>query len=158
MNLVQREHLEPWYNYIIDFGGKESKFNSKKLFDIYSIVHLMGTACATKLGIKIFGQNIYVPITVFILSFIFELVENTPEIIHKYRKSEIISSGSSSYTGDSHLNIFGDMIFNTIGIFIGYYFSDGLFLIVLSLLFIIVTMVVGKSVWIDPIRTFLSDV
>lgn len=144
-----------WYEHIIDFEPK-SAHGSKHMFDIYSFTHIFWPLLLTLIAKKIFGTSIYVPIAIFIITTIFELYENIPENIIKYHRIEVDSSGESTYRGDSTINIIGDIIFNAIGIYIGYMYSDSVNLIILVLTFIVITSVVGIKYWTEFLRYTLE--
>ena len=117
--------------------------NSTNFFDYYSIAHIFISALLTKIGVKIFGKNLYVPIAVIVLTTIFEVFENLEDQVKRYRDIETKSTGDSTYYGDSGLNTAGDIIFNMIGVFIGYCLSDMVFLIIMCILFIIMMATIG---------------
>ncbi len=117
--------------------------NSTTFFDYYSISHIFISALLTKIGVKIFGKNLYVPIIIIILTTLFEVYENSDNQIIRYRNIEIKSIGENSYHGDSGLNTAGDMIFNMIGIFIGYCMPDMIFLLIMCILFMIIMATTG---------------
>lgn len=123
--------------------------NSKHLFDIYSLTHLWWVGLSTLLGIWVFGKIKPVPMIIFVLSTVFEIFENLPSQIVKYRRIEIDKSGNTSYRGDSLINIIGDIIFNVIGILLSWYFSSSVMFGVLLLSFALITNVVGINYWIE---------
>ena len=110
-----------WYEHILNTEiSKTSLHNSKHMFDWYSITHvfwqfLFAMICRPYLS----------PTTILIVgalySTYFEYIENTAEGIQKYRRFEIDQSGKTSYRGDTHLNIVGDMIANLLGLTFGIY-------------------------------------
>jgi len=126
------------------------------MFDIYSITHVFWPALMTSILVNIFGKNIYIPICAMIISIYFEIYENSPKQIVKYRRIEIDSAGNTTYRGDTLLNIIGDILFNIIGIYIGYTATNTVTAIILLILFIIVTSVTGITYWTDFL-TYLSE-
>tara|TARA_B100000745_G_C19938071_1_gene316151 strand:+ start:176 stop:553 length:378 start_codon:yes stop_codon:yes gene_type:complete len=89
--------------------------SSQELFDIYSWSHITH-------GILFYHFFSYFkfPIQqIIILSIvseiIWEYIENTDYIIEKYR-----SHNFRNYKGDSNINIFGDILFSIIGIYLSY--------------------------------------
>ena len=94
-----------------ELDGKET---SQLLIDIYSLSHIshgiLFYFLFNKLGYND-KTNLYLTI---ILEFIWEIFENTPFIINKYRKN----SAYKNYKGDSIINIIGDLIFTIIGYYL----------------------------------------
>ena len=119
--------------------------NSVNFFDYYSISHIFISALLTKIGVKIFGKNLYVPIGVIILTTLFEVYENSEDQVKRYRNIETKSIGDNTYYGDSGLNTAGDMIFNMIGVFIGYCMPDMIFLVIICILFIMIMATTGHQ-------------
>lgn len=130
--------------------------NSTELFDYYSIAHIFAAALLTKIGVKIFGNNLYVPIIALVITTVFEVFENLPEQVKKYRAIETKSSGNTTYYGDSGLNTAGDIIFNMIGIFIGYLLPDAVFLVIMFILFIVMMATIGPQA-ITDVTQFLTS-
>ena len=92
---------------------------SKHFLDPYSFVHLQtGVICFYIFGYPLWyflGENpdflswpIWIGFTILlVLSVIFEIIENAPCTIEKYREG---SGTSTEYEGDSYQNIFADLI------------------------------------------------
>jgi len=87
------------------------------------------------------------PILIFILTTLFEIYENLDEQIIKYNRIEKDSSGKSTYRGDSFINVLGDILFNLIGVLLGYYLSFHNSILILFIIFLVVTNVVGFNYW-----------
>ena len=100
----------------------------------------------------------YLSVVLIILFSVFEILENQPEQIIKYRKIETDSSNKTNYTGDSLLNIFGDIVFNIAGIYLGYAINSCISIItILVILFLIITKTVGFNYWTDFFKfTFIG--
>jgi len=108
--------------------------NSQNLFDIYSWSHITH-------GILFYHFLHYLnyPINkIIFLSILFEIlweyIENTDYIIDKYRSNKKFMN----YRGDSYLNIFGDILFTIIGIYITKY-SFNLSILIMIVLEIILS-------------------
>ena len=86
---------------------------------------------------------------VFLFTTLFEIHENLPEQIIKYRRIEVDSSGKSSYRGDSLINLIGDIIGNVIGIYLALTLGNSITTIILIILFLVITNVVGLSYWVE---------
>jgi len=105
-----------WHNprRVIDFklDGKET---SQQVMDIYSLSHITHGIIFYFI-FKLIKINLT---TGFIISIILELIweifENTPYIINKYRKNKAYEN----YKGDSIVNMVGDLFF----MILGYYLS-----------------------------------
>jgi hypothetical protein len=108
-----------WHNpkNIIDFE-LDGKGTSQQILDIYTFSHISH-------GIIFYHllNNINIPLiknnAIFIailLEIAFEIFENTPSIINKYRNKKEFNN----YKGDSIVNIIGDVLFSIVG----YYFAE----------------------------------
>jgi len=155
INNIKRLHIcdqphKHWYEYLYNSHYSGSPHNSKHMFDIYSLTHLFWPLLLMWIAKKIFPYNGWIPIILIILTTVFEIHENMKSQIVKYNRIEINESGKSSYRGDSTVNIIGDIIFNILGIYIGYKLtSDLAIFLILFVTFIIVTGIVGISYWIE---------
>ena len=89
----------------------------------------------------------YLMLALIVLTIMFEVYENLPQQIKKYRRIEISESKTTSYRGDSGINIIGDIIFNVIGVYLGYKLKTMTSLITLFITFIGITRTVGFSYW-----------
>lgn len=94
-------------------GDVESRFNSQRLFDPYTFTHV-----AHGLGFYIILWFLFPKTSVgsrFILAILlesgWEVLENTPIIIERYRAVTL----ARGYYGDSILNVFGDILVTGIG-------------------------------------------
>lgn len=88
---------------------------SKQVFDIYTFSHIThGIIFYYILKNLGYNNNVIVYIAV-IIEILWELFENTPFIINKYRKRFV------KYEGDSIVNMIGDVIFTVLGIFLTYF-------------------------------------
>jgi len=100
----------------IDFE-LDGKGTSQQFIDIYSLSHIthgiLFYFLIQKTNIPFFQKNgLYIAI---LLELIWEIFENTPYIINKYRKKEEYKE----YKGDSIVNIIGD----TLCMILGYYLA-----------------------------------
>jgi hypothetical protein len=97
---------------------------------------------------KMFDKKPVIAILLTIFTTAFEIYENLPKQIVKYHRIEVDSTGESSYRGDSTINIAGDIIFNMMGIYIGYK-VDNLTHAILILLIksVIITKTIGFNYW-----------
>jgi len=109
--------------YIKDADGP---YTSQSLFDIYSFTHIshgMILFFIISFMNKVFNlkmNEINFTYLIIILEIFWEIIENTPYIINKYRKNSIISR---DYKGDSVINSLGDVTSTIIGFLIALYFT-----------------------------------
>ena len=98
---------------IIDYES-DGINTSKQIFDIYSFSHI-SHGILFYFILKYFGFNDYISIYLsIIIEILWEIFENTPFIINKYRKKKEFEN----YKGDSIVNIIGDVIFTIFGIYL----------------------------------------
>jgi uncharacterized protein YybS (DUF2232 family) len=116
--------------------------NSYALLDGYSLTHIFWPLLITKIAMSIYPSN-FVLLLIFLLSVVFEVVENLPSSIKKYRQAEIDSAKKSDYHGDTLLNAVGDILVNALGIYLATILDWPSTIIVLSILAAIIT-------WFDP--------
>jgi hypothetical protein len=145
-----------WYEHIYTHYEEYSPHNSKHLIDIYSLTHIFWSLFMVFL-IKEPQYFRHYPIKydyyfISLIIILFEIHENLPEQIKKYRRIEINSAGKTSYRGDTILNFIGDIAFGFLGLYIGYKLSKLYIFIILIILFITITNVVGINYWIDFIK------
>lgn len=139
-----------WYEHIITPHYSKSPHNSKHLIDAYSLTHVFWPMLLTFVLRKMFNNHPSIPIIVFGICFIFEIIENQKDSIIKYRRIEIDSNGSTSYRGDSMLNIVGDLMFNVAGIYLAMNIeSDQIIVFVIVMLFFMIVQIVGMQYWVD---------
>lgn len=138
---------DKWYEHIMGLYAPKTHHDSKHMFDSASLSHIFFSLLATYISRKIFGQKMFVPITVFLVSTGFEVYENLPDQINEYYQVELENSKVSTYTGDSIINVIGDIMSNILGIYIGYTCSDAVILVVLALLLILITITNGREFW-----------
>lgn len=96
--------------YIQDISGK---YTSQSLFDIYTFTHISHGIVLFYVLYYLYGKKtnsiIYIALGLEIL---WEIIENTPFIIEKYRKE---NKNSRDYSGDSIINSIGDILAMIIG-------------------------------------------
>lgn len=102
---------------LIDFELDGSQ-TSQQVLDIYSLSHIthgiLFYFLIQKTNIPFFKKNgLYIAI---VLELIWEIFENTPYIINKYRKKEEYKE----YKGDSIVNIIGDTLFMIFGYYLAH--------------------------------------
>ena len=108
------------------------KYTSQSLFDIYSFTHIShGILLFYFLyyfhGYKKYNSMIYYALFYEIM---WEIIENTPYIIDRYRKA---SNLSRNYPGDSIINSIGDILSMTIGFYIAWYYpNNGYILLIMN--------------------------
>ncbi|MGB1925394.1 MAG: DUF2585 family protein [Rubripirellula sp.] len=109
-----------------------SAHNSQHLFDAYSLSHIQhGIGLFVLLGLIGIGRNDFATraILVSLIEVFWEILENTPLIINRYREATI----SLDYFGDSISNSLSDYVMCLLGLClanrIGWKKSIGLFLI-----------------------------
>lgn len=140
-----------WYEHIYSSYYPNSPHNSKHMFDVYTLTHVFWPMLFMWIGKKLipFYKN-EIAIILIILSSFFELYENQPNQIIKYRRIEINSSGKTNYRGDSVINSIGDILGNIIGVYLGYVIEeDATFVFIMIMLFFIVTINVEFTYWTD---------
>lgn len=102
---------------LIDFDLDGDK-TSQQLLDIYSFSHISHGIIfyyiLNNINISLVKNNSF--IISLILEIAFEIFENTPYVINKYRKKKEYKN----YSGDSIINIIGD----TLSMIFGYYFAQ----------------------------------
>lgn len=103
-----------WYsNKKLISWESDGKDTSQQPFDIYSFTHFSSGILVYLICKYLnFTDVISFYITV-ILALVFEVVENTPYVIKKYRENKEYKN----YTGDSMANITGDIISLVLGIY-----------------------------------------
>ena len=115
------------YLYIKEASGK---YTSQSLFDIYSFTHISH-------GILLFyilyylnnyKKYKYMIFIALIYETLWEIVENSPYVINKYRKNSTLSR---DYHGDSIINSIGDILSMSIGFYIAWFFPKYGFIIFL---------------------------
>ena len=102
---------------LIDFE-LDGPQTSQQVLDIYSLSHIthgiLFYFLIQKINIPFFKKNgLYIAI---VLELIWEIFENTPYIINKYRKKEEYKE----YKGDSIANIIGDTLFMIFGYYLAH--------------------------------------
>ena len=144
-----------WWEYIYNSYSQNSPHNSKHFIDVYTLTHIFWSMLMVFIGKKINSKyllgagNYTTTAIVAIIVTVFEIHENLPEQIKKYHRIEVDSLGESTYRGDSTLNIVGDILFNFLGVYLGYTMSDSNAVCILAGLYIVITSVVGMSYWTD---------
>jgi len=91
----------------------DGKDTSQQVFDIYSFTHFSSGILLYLICKYLSFTDINAFYITLILSIIFEIVENTPYIINKFRKNKEYKN----YIGDSLANITGDIISLVLGIY-----------------------------------------
>ena len=141
---------EQWWEYLYNSYQIKSPHNSKHFTDIYTLTHVWWPMAMMFIGKKVLTfSTTNIAIVVAVIVTIFEIFENLPAQIVKYNRIEVDTLGESTYRGDSMLNLFGDLLFNFVGIYLGYTLLDNAAIAVLSGLFLIITNIVGLSYWTD---------
>ena len=110
----------------------DGKGTSQQIFDIYSFSHITHGILFYFL-LKYLNYNtingLYITI---ILEILWEIFENTPYIINKYRKKKEFQN----YKGDSIVNMIGDTIFTILGYYLSYKFEK------IAILYIIISEII----------------
>jgi len=108
--------------------------SSQNLFDIYSWSHIThGILFYHFLHYFQYPTNEIIFLSI-LMEILWEYIENTQFIIRKYRSNKRFIN----YRGDSYLNIFGDILFAMIGIYITKY-SFNLSILIMIILEIILS-------------------
>tara|TARA_B100001123_G_C14925619_1_gene873571 strand:- start:7 stop:384 length:378 start_codon:yes stop_codon:yes gene_type:complete len=89
--------------------------SSQELFDIYSWSHITHGILFYHFFSYLKFPTQQIIILSIVSEIIWEYIENTDYIIEKYR-----SHNFKNYKGDSYINIFGDILFSIIGIYLSY--------------------------------------
>lgn len=101
--------------------GKDTKYTSQSLFDIYSFTHISHGMILYYIlqfiNKYLYLEDKYLFLIVLLIEILWEIIENTPYIINKYRKNSIVSK---NYKGDSIINSIGDILSMIIGYIIAY--------------------------------------
>lgn len=90
INFVCEQPHDNWYEYLWSTEHIYSLHNSKHMFDPYTFVHMMNTGVMYLMLSQIIGNNETTIVIAFLISFMYELVENTINHIFQYG----IASGS----------------------------------------------------------------
>lgn len=143
------EPHDSWLEYIYSKYSPDSPHTSKHLFDIYTLTHIFWFIPAGYFLKNFQSITLYfIAIVIAILGVLFEVHENMPEQIKKYQRIEVDKTGEAKYRGDSTINLIGDIIGNSVGMYVGYNLKNITELVaVLSLFFIAITSIVGFSYW-----------
>ena len=106
--------------YVTESSGK---WTSQSLFDAYSFTHICHGIILFYVLYYIHGQQKYTYMIYIALAYeiLWEIIENSPMIINRYRAASNISR---NYAGDSIINSIGDIISMSIGFFITWYFPQ----------------------------------
>ena len=104
----------------------DGKYTSQSLFDIYSFTHISHGILLFYILRYIYKKKnekmIYISIIyAIILEFIWEIIENLPITIERYRKTNKLAR---DYEGDSIINSIGDILSMIIGFIIAWYYPD----------------------------------
>lgn len=137
-----------WWEHLYNTYYENSPHNSKHLFDVYSLTHIFWCLLLVYL-LKLILPIKIVIISVFLITTLFEIHENTHNQIIKYQRIEINSNGQTSYRGDTILNVLGDILSNIVGIYLGSTLSGYYVVACLICIFTLITNVVGLVYFID---------
>jgi len=104
--------------YIKEASGK---YTSQSLFDIYSFTHVSHGILLFYALYYLHNKQKYTSMiyTALFYEIMWEILENTPMIINRYRKA---SNLSRDYPGDSIINSIGDVFSMSIGFYIAWYY------------------------------------
>ena len=106
------------HSYISESDGK---YTSQSLFDVYSFTHISHGMIlfyiTTLLNIYLKLDDKYLFLIVVLIEIFWEIIENSPFIINKYRSNSVVSR---NYKGDSIINSVGDIFSMIIGYIIAY--------------------------------------
>ena len=156
LHICDQPHTH-WYEQIVTPYEQESLHNNKHMFDAYTLTHMFWPLLGMLVLKKFTNKTFPLAIIIFIIANIFEIYENLPNQIVKYNRIEVDSSGTSTYRGDSTINIIGDIIFDFIGVYAGYKLtSDRDIIFLLLLLFTLITRTVGIKYWTEFISFALT--
>ena len=106
--------------YIKESSGK---YTSQSLFDIYSFTHVSHGIILFYVLYYLHNYKKYNLMIYYALFYeiMWEIIENTPMIINRYRKTSNISR---NYPGDSIINSIGDVMSMSIGFMITWYYPN----------------------------------
>lgn len=148
MQLYCDQHHDFWWEHLYNTYYENSPHNSKHLFDVYSLTHIFWCLLIVYFLKLILPIKVAI-ISVFLITTLFEVHENTYDQIIKYQRIEINSNGQTSYRGDTLLNVLGDIISNVFGIYLGatlyWYYA----VVYLFCIFAVIKNVVGIIYFID---------
>jgi len=111
---------------------ESGKYTSQSLFDIYSFTHVSHGIILFYILYQLNHKNKYTYMIYIALLYeiLWEIIENTPIIINRYRKASNISR---DYAGDSIINSIGDILSMTIGFYIAWYYpNNGYILLIMN--------------------------
>lgn len=135
-----------WYEQLYYPYKLNTPHNSKHVMDIYFLTHIFWPLLMTYLLYPFFSNKQNLFWILFGFTTLFELFENLPDQIKRYRKVEIDSRGETSYRGDSFINMVADIFGNVLGILLGIYAREYTGLI-MFILFIVISSVTGMDYW-----------
>jgi hypothetical protein len=133
------------FSRITNIYNKKKSHQSMGIFDKWSVTHI--THGVAIFIILIFLNNYKKTISIFywtlIIEILWEIFENTPYIINKYRKSQV--DMYRDYVGDSVANMISDIIFALFGLIIAWYLPIHINIIFLIFLDFFTYIIIGDN-------------
>lgn len=134
--------------HIFSYYPPMSPHGSKHMFDQYSLTHFWWSLVITLiLRLVIKDTKKLVIIQTLLVSVIFEVIENSPSHIKRFQRIEIDSSGKTNYRGDTVINLIGDIMCNTLGLWVGITIPVQYSILLLIILVPVITMLIGEKYW-----------
>ena len=125
--------------------NQKRKQQSMGIFDKFTVTHITHGLLFVWLLVKFNNnkKNLWIIYVALLLEIIWELSENTPFIIYRYRHAKVATY--RNYIGDSIANIVSDILFTVFGIMIAWYLPSVYWLPLIILMEILTYFIVGDS-------------
>ena len=136
--------------------NQERTQQSMGIFDKFSVTHITHGLVFFWLLVK-YNNNqkkIWIIYAALILEILWELFENTPFIIYRYRHAKVATY--RDYIGDSIANIVSDVLFTVFGLMIAWYLPPVSWLPLIILMEILTYFIVGDNLVKNVYHLFLK--
>jgi len=133
-------------------GNIMSSENSQRVADVYSFTHIIHGIVFFSL-LWLFARKLPVKyrfLIVILIECAWEILENSPFIIERYRTATI----GLGYFGDSIINSISDVIFMSIGFYIAYKFPKWLSITVIIVIEVLLLIFVRDNLTLNIIMLF----
>ena len=127
------------------YNKKRSEEN-RGVFDKFSVTHITHGLLFFWFLVKINNnkKKIWIIYVALVLEIIWELAENTPFIIYRYRQAKVASY--KDYMGDSIANIVSDILFTVYGLMIAWYLPANLRLLSIIFMEVFTYAIIGDNI------------
>lgn len=138
--------------------NNDTDCTSKGFIDYYSFLHLFWTYLMTLIFIGLKLNKTFIIVFIFVVSILFEIIENSNWGLLMYRKRE---NKDNEYKGDTIQNIIGDIIFGLIGIFLAFKIKNNIIKYGLLTFLLIYIHIIDKNtlfIGFDVFMTYINHV